>query len=168
MNIGSDSSANESHAGKPTGTYPVGYGKPPVEGQFQKGRSGNPKGRPRRKVAALPHSGAMTFGTQPANLLAMEEAYRQVTIREGDKVIELPAIQALFRSTTNAAIKGDRFARRDLLDFTQKIENADRELRCEYFETMVELKTHGEREIAQARARTSRARPGAASRRHYV
>ena len=28
--------------------YDVGYGKPPVAGQFQKGQSGNPKGRHRR------------------------------------------------------------------------------------------------------------------------
>ena len=27
--------------------YEVGYGKPPSEGRFQKGQSGNPKGRPK-------------------------------------------------------------------------------------------------------------------------
>lgn len=29
--------------------YAVGYGKPPTETQFQKGKSGNPRGRPRAK-----------------------------------------------------------------------------------------------------------------------
>ena len=27
--------------------YEVGYGRPPKSGQFKKGQSGNPKGRPR-------------------------------------------------------------------------------------------------------------------------
>jgi Family of unknown function (DUF5681) len=28
-------------------TYKVGYGKPPKGGQFKRGKSGNPKGRPK-------------------------------------------------------------------------------------------------------------------------
>ena len=28
-------------------TYKTGYGKPPRDSQFQKGQSGNPKGRPK-------------------------------------------------------------------------------------------------------------------------
>jgi hypothetical protein len=30
--------------------YAVGYGKPPLHTRFRKGRSGNPRGRPRRKT----------------------------------------------------------------------------------------------------------------------
>ncbi len=31
------------------GNYDVGYGKPPAKNKFQKGKSGNPSGRPKRK-----------------------------------------------------------------------------------------------------------------------
>lgn len=32
-----------------SGDYEVGYGKPPAKTKFQKGKSGNPSGRPKRK-----------------------------------------------------------------------------------------------------------------------
>jgi len=35
-------------------TYEVGYGKPPQSTQFQKGRSGNPNGRPKRTAGFGP------------------------------------------------------------------------------------------------------------------
>jgi hypothetical protein len=35
---------------KTLGSYEVGYGKPPKNAQFQKGVSGNPKGRPKKSL----------------------------------------------------------------------------------------------------------------------
>jgi hypothetical protein len=35
---------------KSSDSYEVGYGKPPKNGRFQKGVSGNPKGRPKKSL----------------------------------------------------------------------------------------------------------------------
>jgi hypothetical protein len=39
---------------KSKNNYTVGRGKPPIHARFQKGKSGNPKGRPRRAATTLP------------------------------------------------------------------------------------------------------------------
>ena len=60
---------------------------------------------------------------QPTDGLILEEAYRTVTIREGDKVIELPAIQAAVRSLAISAMKGSRLSQRALAELVQQIES---------------------------------------------
>jgi hypothetical protein len=91
----------------------IGYRKPPVHTRFRKGRSGNPGGRPR----------GMTAGR--ATALALKEAYRPVNVREGDKVMTLPAIQAILRSQVALAAKGNGPAQRT---FIQKIQAIEREI----------------------------------------
>jgi Family of unknown function (DUF5681) len=95
---------------KPSGEYPIGYGRPPVESQFRKGESGNPRGRPR--------------GTKTASAKAMvlQEAYRPITVREGDDVLALPAIQAVMRQLVRLAAKRNGPAQRRLIDMVQTIE----------------------------------------------
>ena len=62
-------------------TYKVGYSKPPSETRFRTGVSGNPGGRPR----------GMTVGR--AKRLALQEAYRPITVREGDAVYLPPGVR---------------------------------------------------------------------------
>ena len=92
--------------------YRVGYGKPPVHSRFPKGQSGNPRGRPR---------GSMNKGR--AKALALKEAYRPVTIKEGDRLLVMPAIQAVMRSQVALAAKGNGPAQRSVIQSVQAIES---------------------------------------------
>ena len=91
-------------------TYAVGYGKPPVHTRFQKGVSGNPRG------------GSRKVKLRRARELAIKEAYRRITVREGDKTMRLPAIQAVMRSQVALAAKGNGPAQRALIAAVHALE----------------------------------------------
>src|ERR1700755_1500297 len=78
---------------------PVGYGKPPVHSRFRKGQSGNPTGKRRHSEA------------ERAEALIRQELYRSLTLREGDKLTKMPALQAMARSLMTCAVKGNVAAR---------------------------------------------------------
>src|SRR5215211_5376977 len=73
--------------------YEVGYRRPPVHSRFQRGRSGNPRGRPRRLMPT-------------ANDLFSQELPNGGRKRQGGKVTKMPLIQALFRAYMASAAKG--------------------------------------------------------------
>jgi hypothetical protein len=98
------------------------YRKPPVEHQFKKGTSGNPKGRPPKKKA-VPGFGALGTADRLA-AMALDEAGRPVTVREGGQVAEIPAMQALLRTMYRAAAQGDTKAGRQLLELIARAESA--------------------------------------------
>jgi len=98
----SDRRTKDQDADEPS-PYAVGHRKPPLHTQFQKGQSGNPRGGSRAQSA------------RRARALALEEAYRLVTVREGNKVMRLPAIQAMMRNQLALAVKGNGPAQRAML-----------------------------------------------------
>ena len=79
--------------GPGTKPYDVGYGRPPVHSRYKKGRSGNPKGRPK--------------GAKSMKALLEEALSSSVTIVENGapKKTELRSI--IFRTLCAKAAKGD-------------------------------------------------------------
>jgi hypothetical protein len=98
---------------------PVGYGKPPVHSRFRKGQSGNPTGKRKHREA------------ERAEALIRQEVYRLLTVREGDAVKKMPALQAVIRSQIACAVKGNVAAQRAIVKLLQDREAEARARRTE-------------------------------------
>ena len=86
-----------------------GYCQPPAEHRFRKGQSGNPAGRPPRRGTGAPGD-RLPGADEPTRAMILEEAYRPVTVRDGDEEITLSAHRAVFRSMAAAAMSGNQTA----------------------------------------------------------
>lgn len=75
------------------GDYEVGYKRPPPRSRFRKGRSGNPKGRPK--------------ATKNLKTDLMEELGERINLREGPTRKRVSKQRAMVKSLTAKAIKGD-------------------------------------------------------------
>ena len=73
--------------------YEVGYAKPPKSHQFEKGKSGNPNGRPKKSK-----------NLKTILLNAMEE---EIVIKEGNQTRVITKSEALIKATVNKALGGD-------------------------------------------------------------
>ena len=79
----------------------VGYGKPPKATQFQKGISGNPKGRPKK---------ARNFDS-----LLMKESESLIPVNENGRRTHISKQEALIKQLVNKAIAGNMHATRTYL-----------------------------------------------------
>jgi hypothetical protein len=75
---------------KPAADYSVGYSRPPKHTRWEKGQSGNPKGRPKNI---------------PIDLTDLIDASVSVTI--GGKQRKISGFEATFRKLTQKALKGE-------------------------------------------------------------
>ena len=112
------------HAG-----YEVGYGKPPARFRFRKGQSGNPGGRPKgskNKLAGAPE--------ERLKSIVMQEAYRQIRVRDGDKTISVPVAAAVVRALSVSGAKGNNRAAQL---FTQMIQTIEERAKQQHWDTFV-------------------------------
>jgi len=95
-------------------------GSAPNSGRFQKGQSGNPKGRPRRS-----HEPVVPIGMQPTKAILLSEAKRPVQIRDGDGHSQISAVEGLIRAVFASALKGHPYAQRTLLEKLDRVEREE-------------------------------------------
>jgi len=108
--------------------YEVGYKRPPKSGQFQKGHSGNPNGRPK---------GAKNF---VATLT--KELNQKITINENGKKRQVSRMEAMVKRMVAEALQGDRrslLAMIDIMRRTGQLEEVEIEgLVPENYESILE------------------------------
>jgi len=92
----------------------IGYGKPPKRSQFQKGKSGNAKGRPKGQPKLLQEQ-----------LLA--ELLRKIEIKENGRVQTITKSEAVFKTIVNKSLQGDNKAMALLIQLMSEIKESQKE-----------------------------------------
>lgn len=128
------------------GDYEVGYGKPPKETRFKKGRSGNPRGRPKGARTKTPDHDRL------ANIF-LEEAYREVPLREGEREMRVPMVVAVVRALLVKGARGTARSAQVALELLQAIEDRKRHDHGEFLDAVITYKTEWEAEIADRKRR---------------
>jgi len=93
---------------RPDDRYDVGYCKPPKHAQFPKGRSGNPKGRPK--------------GSQSLSTVLHKAARQRVNVTTNGKSRSMTKLEATATQLSNQAASCDPRAIRDFLFWQRQFE----------------------------------------------
>jgi hypothetical protein len=91
-----------------TDDYAVGYGKPPRHAGFQKGRSGNPKGRPK--------------GSKNLATLLGEALDEKVSLTENGRRRRVTKRELVIKQLVNKSASADLHAIKQLTDIVQGVE----------------------------------------------
>jgi hypothetical protein len=131
----------------PEAAYEVGYRKPPLGHRFGKGKSGNPKGRPRGTKNKPP-----ALNEERLKDIIVAEAYRTIRLTANGRPVTLSIAEAVVRSIALAAAKGHQRSQRLFTEMLSSTERANKALHDEWLETAIEYKVSWEQEL-ERRAR---------------
>lgn len=126
--------------------YAVGYGKPPVETRFRPGVSGNPAGRRKGAKNRLP-----ALNEERMKTIILNEAYRTIRVRDGERSTSVPVAQAVIRSLAVNAAKGNHRAQRLFAELLAATETANKRLHDDWLETAITYKVEWDRELERRR-----------------
>jgi hypothetical protein len=91
-------------------TYEVGFAKPPKSGQFEKGKSGNPKGRPK--------------GSKNLATVVLRESRQPVRVNGPRGSRSVTKLEAAVMQLGNKAAQGDLRSQRELFSLVRTSEEA--------------------------------------------
>jgi replication-associated recombination protein RarA len=86
--------------------YEIGYKRPPKSGQFAKGKSGNPKGRPK---------GSNNFIT-----ILEKELGQSISVNENGKKKTITRLQAMVKRVVAGALQGDQKSLLTLIEIMRR------------------------------------------------
>ena len=122
--------------------YEVGYAKPPEANRFKPGQSGNPRGRPKGAKNKRP-----ALSEERMKAIILDEAYRTITVRDGDRNVTVPMAQAIMRSLAVNAAKGQHRAQRLFAELLASVESSHKQLNDDYLNAAMDYKIEWEREL---------------------
>ena len=127
---------------RPDAAYEVGYGKPPSDSRFKPGQSGNPKGRPRGAKNKRP-----ALNEERLKGIILDEAYRDITVRDGERNVTVPMARAIIRALAVNAAKGNHRAQQMFADLLSTTEAQNKAQADELLKTAIDYKLGWEEEL---------------------